>query len=248
MAAASSEGIAAPALGALHRRRLREIWRSAGWPCQDLIEVELLACGLLQRQRDADGRETLRVTDAGVHELAATLQRNRAARDAHEALVGRVAREMQRAGRVVWRGLSLRARIGAGDAASWAMAMPDVFSIRYTSVEDYVEPVVHEIKVRRADLLADLRRREKGEAYLNLSSQCWYVLRAGIGDAADVPEPFGVIAAHDAALEVLRPAPRRAFKLPFAAWMALARATPEPLDDEAQGWLGGDAAPHNTGQ
>jgi hypothetical protein len=46
-------------------------------------------------------------------------------------------------------------------------------------------------------------------------------------------------------MEVLRPAPKRAMKLPFAVWMVLARATPEPLDDEAQGWLGsppGEAA------
>jgi hypothetical protein len=238
---------AAPAgrdgLGAVHRRRLREIWRSAGWPCQDLIEVELLAAGLLQRQRDADGHETLRVTDAGIAVLAATLQRNRAARDPHEALVARVAREMQRAGRVVWRGLSLRAKVGSGDAAAWAMAMPDVFSIRHTTVEDYVEPVAHEIKVRRADLLADLRRPEKGEAYLQTSSQCWYVLREGIGEADEIPSAFGVICARASALEVLRPAPQRAMKLPFAIWMALARATPEPLDDEAQGRLG---APHEA--
>jgi hypothetical protein len=239
---ASFQGADAPTLGVVHRRRLREIWRSAGWPCQDLIEVELLACGLLQRQRDADGRETLRVTDAGIHALAATLRRNRAARGTHEALVARVAREMQRAGRVVWRGLALRARVGAGDAAGWVMAMPDVFSIRHTSVEDYVEPVVHEIKVRRADLLADLRRREKGEPYLDLSSQCWYVLRAGIGDAHDVPEPFGVVLAHDGALEGLRHAAKRPHRLPFGTWMALARATPEPSEDDAQAWLGGDPA------
>jgi ABC-type sulfate/molybdate transport systems ATPase subunit len=37
------------------------------------------------------------------------------------------------------------------------MAKPDVFSIRNTSVEAYAEPLVHEVKVRRADLLADLR-------------------------------------------------------------------------------------------
>jgi hypothetical protein len=50
--------------------------------------------------------------------------------------------------------------------------------------------------------------------------------------------------ARDGALEVLRPAPRRARKLPFSVWMALARAAPEPLDDEAQGWLGApDDAP-----
>ena len=231
-------GEALRALSALHRRRLREIWRSAGWPSQDLIEVELLAAGLLQRQRDGDGRESLRVTDAGIAVLAATLQKNRAARDAHEALVARVTREMQRAGRVVWRGLSLRAKVGAADAAAWAMAMPDVYSIRYTTVEDYVEPVAHEIKVHRADLLSDLRRPEKGQAYLQWSSQCWYVLREGIGEADEIPAAFGVMVARDSALEVLRPAPRRALKLPFAVWMVLARATPEPLDEQPQGWLG----------
>src|SRR5512138_1105755 len=110
-------------LSSAHRRRLRQIWRSAGWPCQDMLEAELLAAGLLQRLRDAQGRETLRVTDAGVAVLVQTLQKNRAARDAHESLVERVAREMQRAGRVVWRGLSLRARVGQGDAAGWAMAI-----------------------------------------------------------------------------------------------------------------------------
>ncbi|HEY1393451.1 MAG TPA: hypothetical protein VFV25_08735, partial [Methylibium sp.] len=70
------------ALPVSHRRRLREIWRSAGWPCQDLVEVELLAAGLLERVHEASGHERLRVTDAGVQVLAATLQRNRAARDA----------------------------------------------------------------------------------------------------------------------------------------------------------------------
>jgi hypothetical protein len=45
-------------LTASHRRRLRQMWRSAGWPFQDLIEVELLAAGLLERLRDAAGRES----------------------------------------------------------------------------------------------------------------------------------------------------------------------------------------------
>lgn len=225
-------------LGVQHQRRLREVWRSAGWPFQDLIEVELLAAGLLSRERDAAGRETVRVTEAGITLLAQTLQRNRAARDAHEQLVGRIAREMQRAGRVVWRGLALRAKVGAGDdgsEASWVLAMPDVYSIRHTTVEDYLEPVVHEIKVRRADLLADLRRPTKGEAYRQIGGECWYVLRAGIGGPADVPALYGVMAAHASGeLEVLRPAPRRACKLPFGVWMALARAAPERNDDDAQ--------------
>jgi hypothetical protein len=238
------------AITAAHRRRLREIWRSAGLPSQDLLEVELLAAGLLERQRDADGRETLRVTDAGIGVLAATLQRNRAVRDAHEALVARVALELQRGGRIAWCGLSLRARIadtGHPKGERWAVAMPDVFSVRHTSVAGYLQPEVHEVKVRRADLLSDLRRPAKREAYLGMAGACWYVLAEGIGDADEVPADCGVIVASGdgfATLEVLRAAPARAMPheagLPFAVWMTLARATPvpAPADDELQRLLG----------
>jgi hypothetical protein len=227
-------------IGRVHCQRLRVLWRSAGWPCQDLVEVELLAAGLVERLRDGAGRETLRVTDAGIQVLNDTLQLNRGARDAHEALVARVALTMQHAGRIVWRGLRLRAP-PCGEGAKWTVAMPDVFSIRHTTREDQVEPIVHEVKVRRADLLSDLRREAKRAAYLALSSQCWYVLAAGIGDAQEIPAEYGVLIAGGAALEVARPAPRRPMRLPLHVWMALARADAQrPLDDDAQGWL--DAA------
>ena len=227
-------------LGAPHRRRLREIWRSAGWPCHDALELELLAAGLLARQWDGEGRETLRVTDAGIALLAATRQRNQAAFNSHEALVQRVALEMQRSGRVVWRALSLRAPLPADDGGTtWAVAMPDVFSIRHTTVEDYVEPIAHEIKVSRADLLSDLRRASKGAAYRALASQCWYVLREGIAEPDEVPAEFGVLIARGDALEVARAAPRRAMRLPFPVWMVLARAAAEtPPEDDPQAWLG----------
>ncbi|WP_298834821.1 hypothetical protein [uncultured Piscinibacter sp.] len=226
----------------VHQRRLREIWRSAGWPCQDLIEAELLAAGLLERVRHGSGHETLRVTDAGVAVLAGTLQRNRARREAHEALVERVAREMTRAGRMAWRGLALRAHVDEsadGGAGRWVMALPDVFSIRHTTVEDWLEPAAHEIKVTRADLLSDLRHPHKRHAYLAMSSQCWYVLKEGIAEPGELPPEFGVMfACADGTLDVARPAPKRALRLPLATWMALARTNAEPgLDGEAQAWL-----------
>lgn len=228
-------------LGAAHRRRLREIWRSAGWPCHGALELELLAAGLLTRHWDGAGRETLRVADTGIALLADTRRRNQAAFGPHEALVARVALEMQRAGRIVWRGLSLRAALPGEDGGRrWAMAMPDVFSIRHTTVEAYVEPIVHEVKVSRSDLLADLRRAHKGAAYRALASQCWYVLREGIAEPDELPAECGVLIARGGALEVARAAPRRAMRLPFAVWMALARAAAEaPVDDDAQDRLGG---------
>ena len=233
---------ALPGLGVDHRRRLRDIYRSAGWPCQDGIEVELLAAGLLQRERGPLGHETLRLTDAGIAVLAETLAKNRACRDAHEMLVERVARDMTRAGRLAWRGLAVRAKVDTG----WTVAMPDVFSIRHTTVEAYAEPIVHEVKVQRADLLADLRRACKRQAYLELGGECWYVIKEGIARADEVPPECGVLVATEAALEVARVAPKRPARIGFALWMALARAT--PVDawrlDDAQlplGALDGDA-------
>ena len=202
-----------PNLSRHHHQRLREVYRSSGWPCLDMLEVELLAGGLLERRIDTQGHETLRVTDAGLTQLAQAHVGNKAARSAHEALVERVCREMGRAGRLVWRGLSLRAQVPvleapadfleaseitrevdpviaretvhgvvskvASNATSdkaWAIACPDVFSIRNTSVEAYLEPIVHEIKVSRADLLGDLKKPNKRAAYLGLGGECWYVL------------------------------------------------------------------------
>lgn len=218
---------------AAHTRRLREVWRSAGWPCHDAIEAELLAGGWLERRDDAHGRQALRVTAAGVNAIAVTQARRRARRGAYEAVVQRIAHEMQREGRIVWRALALRAPVDGG----WAVVTPDVFSIRHTTVESRVEPIAHEIKVRRADLLADLRRPAKGAAYTALSSRCWYVLAAGIADPDEVPAPYGVMLVHDDRLEVVRPAPWRACMPTLATWMALARSAPETCDD-AQGWLG----------
>ena len=229
-----------PALGVAHRRRLREVYRSAGWPCRDAVEIELIAAGLLERERGPLGHETLRVSDAGIAVLAETLHKNRGRRNAHELLVERVAREMTRAGRLAWRGLSARARVGE----AWAMAMPDVFSIRHTTVEAYLEPIVHEIKVLRSDLLADLRRAVKREAYLQLGGECWYVIREGIAAPEEIPPECGVLVAEAERLVVARAAPKRPSTVGFSLWMALARAT--PLDgwrlDGAQGALGGDAA------
>lgn len=254
----------APVLTRHHHRRLREIYRSAGWPCQDMLEVELLAAGQIERLRSPEGFETLRVTDAGIQTLARVFATNRAARSPHEALVEQVAQAMGRAGRLAWRGLMLRARVplalfgvedmaapdappliaGEPDAAydtgpdhAWVMACPDVFSIRRSTVEAYLEPVVHEIKVSRADLLGDLKKPAKRAAYLDMASACWYVLGNDakgrpVGGPDDVPPECGVMQVQGGQLVVAREAPRRAIeRLPLQVWMTLAQAGPVPRED-----------------
>jgi hypothetical protein len=251
-----------------HRRRLRALWRSAGWPCQDLIEAELLAAGCLMRIADGlDGRERLRLTEEGVRVLAASVQANRRQLNEHEALVTRVAVEMHRSGRLVWRGLSLRSPLPTPDEPErrrWVLAKPDVYSLRPSSLARGLQPVVHEIKVRRADLLSDLRRADKRAAYVGMSSQTWYVLKAGIGEPDEIPPDCGVILAHPveaplsagvaagqpadtgsrdvtlaglrhARLELIRSAPQRACEPDLATWLALAEAHRETdLEEEPQ--------------
>lgn len=245
----------APALGRIHARRLREVYRSAGWPCCDAIEVDLLAAGLLERVRSAHGHETLRVTDAGIAHIATTRVVNRTAMSAHEALVERVAREMTRGGRIAWRGLSLRARLAPkeeeGGKPRWCIARPDVFSIRNTSVEAYAQPVVHEIKVSRADLLGDLKKPDKRAAYLDLGGECWYVLGNDargrcIAQPDEVPEGCGVLVQDGTGrLVVARAAAHRPVdRLPFGVWLALAKAQPMTgFDDETQDCLGSEQCP-----
>lgn len=249
----AQDDVAPAPLSRAHARRLREVYRSAGWPCQDMLEIELLAAGLLERVAGAAGHETLRVSDAGVAWLAATLARNRSALSRHEALVEQVACEMVRAGRIAWRALSLRAQLppaAEGEKARWCMVRPDVFSIRNTSVQAYLDPIVHEIKVNRSDLLGDLRRPEKRAAYLDLGGECWYVLGDNargccIAEPEEIPAECGVMLLQAGRLAVARAAPRSARQqLPFPVWLALAKATPVAgLRDDEQGLLGEPDAP-----
>jgi len=107
-----------PNLKRVHAKRLRDLYRSAGWPYQDVIEIELLATGLLERVTNAQGVDCMRVTDAGIQYLAGAAQSNRDSLSAHNTLVNRVAQSMLQDGRIVWTGLPLRASIPTEDGAA----------------------------------------------------------------------------------------------------------------------------------
>jgi len=207
-----------------HLRRLRQYFRSAGWPCHDNLEVDLLVAGFAERAPpDAAGVQSIRVTEAGIAALSGYRQQNRHALDAHDALVARIARQLVDEGRVVFRGVSLRAKVDA----AWKPVRPDVFSIRNTSHDAYLAPFVHEIKVSRADLLTDLRNASKRAGYQALSQQFYYVLAAGIAEPQEIPEDCGVIVADTERLRVLRPSPARDVRLVTLHWLQLAKSRAE---------------------
>jgi len=260
-------------LNRAQQSRLMAIWRSGGWPSKDAVEIEFLARGWVTLSISAGGHETLQLTPAGLELLGQARQRQKRSASAHDRLAERVATHLVDAGRIVWRELSLRAQFesrievpteGAALAlpmalpldidtpeqgqaapakASWSVARPDVFSIRNTSVEAYLQPTVHEIKVSRADLLSDLRHAAKRVSYQWLCCECTYVFPAGLAEPQELPEELGVWVVHGdvetGRLEMLRPARHSPCQLPFAVWMALAKATPVPRPIEPQqGHLG----------
>ena len=256
-----------------HRTRLMQIWRSAGWPCKDGLEIDLLAAGLIRLHIAADGCETLRLTDEGILMLAQARQRGVRALSLHDRLGQKFAAQLLASGRIVWTELSLRAVIdtvpmgdGVPPAATadapantapamaplwadddhapaaraaanvWRMARPDLFSVRNTSVPAYLQPMVHEVKASRADLLSDLRHDAKRQAYQWLCEECYYVFPAGIAEPDEIPEHFGIWVLHgsveDGRFELLRPARHNRCTLPFSVWMALCKATPLRSEDE----------------
>ena len=288
MTAPASETLAStPAqLSRFHRTRLMQIWRSAGWPCKDGLEIDLLAAGLISLHTAPDGCETLRLTDEGIRTLAQARQRGVRALSLHDRLGQKFAAQLLAAGRLVWAELSLRAvidsvpvgdvmtptaaapetRANAGPAMAplwaeddhapaaraaanvWRMARPDLFSVRNTSVPAYLQPMVHEVKASRADLLSDLRHDAKRQAYQWLCEECYYVFPAGIAEPEEIPEHFGIWVLHgsveDGRFELLRPARHNRCTLPFAVWMALCKATPlRSEDDMAQAHLGEPSTP-----
>ncbi len=268
-----------------HRTRLMQIWRSAGWPCKDGLEIDLLAAGLISLHIAPDGCETLRLTDEGIRTLAQARQRGVRALSLHDRLGHKFAAQLLASGRIVWTELSLRAVIDTvpmGDvllpaatadaptntapavaplwaeddhapaaraaANVWRMARPDLFSVRNTSAPAYLQPMVHEVKASRADLLSDLRHDAKRQAYQWLCEECYYVFPAGIAEPKEIPEHFGIWVLHgsveDGRFELLRPARHNRCTLPFSVWMALCKATPLRSDDDmAQTRLGEPAPP-----
>ena len=209
----------------VHWQRLRRMYRSAGWPYLDPIELDLLAAGLLQRREGAD---TVHLTEAGIEALAQQRKFNQNAYSGHAALIARMAQQLTVGGRLCFSELSLRARLESG----WKRVRPDLFSIRRTSREGRFAPEVHEIKVRRSDLLAELRATEKRAAYEALSARCYFVLADRIGEPDEIPEPWGVWIEKEGGLCLEREAARRNTGLDFGGWMALAQATPIKGNDE----------------
>jgi hypothetical protein len=196
---------AAPALTRAHYSRLRFYWvnRRAGIQ-GGVVDLDLQTRGFIKLN---DGGYSYAATEAGVAELAAETERTRARRAPHHELGGRVAQWLQEKGRMTWEGVEFRVRetdcyarakvmdIAVTDARGilYACPRPDVFSVMATFNPDNINPIVHEVKVSRADFLADVGKPLKRLAYACIAENVYYVLPAGLVEPAEVPKACGLV-------------------------------------------------------
>ncbi|ACD21668.1 hypothetical protein [Paraburkholderia phytofirmans] len=176
-----------------HYKRLRFYWQgraNGGAGMTDGIDLDLAALGLVERFERLGSGVCFRITRAGEQELAAEKAREVERRRPHHTLAGRVAQWLRDQGRVTWENIELLVDLETGGRQA---IRPDVFSMAATYDEKRINPCVHEVKVSRADFLADVARPQKRAGYAKVAEVVYYAAPAGVIEAAEVPTACGLV-------------------------------------------------------
>jgi len=175
-----------------HYARLRRYWeagRNGLTSAGDGIALDLTAAGYLE-MKSIGARLALQITAAGISELQAELEREKVRRRPHHDLASRLSAWLQDQGRITWENIELLVPRAEGGRQA---VRPDVFSLAATYEEKRINPCVHEVKVSRADFLADIARPEKRAGYAQLAEVLYYVAPAGLISPSEVPEECGLL-------------------------------------------------------
>lgn len=220
-----------PGISRSHLKRLKIYYRSAGWPVKDNLEIDLIVAGLAERRIDPSGHEAIYVTDAGIQALAGLLSTNRAAFDAHEALVAKVVEYLQQRGWITFTGRSFKVK----PEEKWITVRPDVFALPKTLDERRIVPCVYEVKVSRADLRSELRKGTKRLGYEAISRRMYYVMPEEIANEAllaEIPASCGVLLQREGSLFEHRLANERNVELRPIHWLQLLASCRDPSQAE----------------
>lgn len=176
-----------------HYARLREYWKAGSGGLGsfgDVIALDLTAAGLLE-MGSAIGRLALAITNKGIAELQAETERERVRRRPHHDLASRLSNWLrQQEKRITWENIELMVPREEGGKQA---VRPDIFSMVVTYDEKRINPCVHEVKVSRADFLADIAQPGKRAGYAHLAEVLYYAAPAGLIAAEEVPEGCGLI-------------------------------------------------------
>jgi len=175
-----------------HYARLRQYWhagRNGMSSAGDGLALDLVAAEYLE-PKDTGGNLALRITTAGIEELHAEFVREKGRRRPHHDLASRLSNWLQDQGRITWENIELLVPRAEGGKQA---VRPDVFSLAATYNEERINPCIHEVKVSRADFLADIARPEKRAGYAQLAEVFYYAAPVGLIVSKEVPDDCGLL-------------------------------------------------------
>jgi len=204
-----------------HYTRLRWYFRAPDGAASraDNDDLDLAALGLIERREYVGGSVYFRITQAGQQALAEENAREIERRSPHHELAQRLAEWLRGQGRITWENIELLIYLESGGKQA---VRPDVFSLMTTLNPEKISPVVHEVKVSRADFLADLAKPEKRTGYAKIAEAVYYVAPAGIIYSSDIPPGCGLLLEHEPGrFELVVKAKRAKIKLSDRHFMKL---------------------------
>lgn len=185
-----------PVLTLAHTGRLRKLW-SFGRPVHvaDLggIDLDLVVHGFAETVDKAyNSTALLTVTKRGVAHLNEVRQALIAAQRPHHELGQRLAQHLHDKGLHTWENVEF-SNPDWTRPRSWDVVRPDVFACLPSLKAENAAPVIYEVKVRRADFMADLAKSEKRAAYSQLAEAVYYCCPVGMIDKAEMPDGYGLL-------------------------------------------------------
>ncbi|MDT8992803.1 hypothetical protein RQP54_18160 [Curvibacter sp. APW13] len=183
-----------PTLTTMHSRRLRSLW-GYGRPVMvgDLggVDLDLLVHGFVKVGSDST-TTSLTVTRQGIAHINEVRQARIAMQSGHHALGHRLCDYLREKGMFTWENVEF-CNPAPGEGRSWGVVRPDVFACMPVLRARNAAPTIYEVKVNRADFLADLARPEKRGAYADLAEAVYYCCPAPLISRTEVPQGFGLI-------------------------------------------------------
>lgn len=200
----------------------------------DGLELQLFAAGFIAYSRTVEGLNFLanaQFTERGMAWLVQNYLRNRNRRGGHERFIDRVAAYVRAMDRVVWKNIELQSQqdpqrlAGIGVFGAMPVARynvrPDLYSVASVLDPRRASPVVHEIKVGRADLLADIADPQKRLGYFTIAERVYYVCPDGVAGKPDIPPECGLIVFQSERFREVKRARRIPIQLASRTYMTL---------------------------
>lgn len=185
-----------PRLLPAHIKRLRKLW-SYGRPVHlsELtgVDLDLVVHGFLESVRSGVSQSAVvTVTRLGVSHLSECRQNQIAAQRPHHELGHRLAAHLREKGFYTW----LNVEFSNPDWRQprlWGVVRPDCFACMPALKTRNAASAIYEVKVNRADVLADLAKPEKRGAYAVLAEAVYYCCPDGLMSVDELPAGFGLL-------------------------------------------------------